>query len=64
MWRLAGLVAVTVGLAAAVAGIGNGTAEEITQTGKRFDDFSSAGRRSCSPSGIGKASSILTYIIR
>src|SRR5215471_9376040 len=32
-----------VGLAAAAAGIGNGTAAEITRTGELFDDFSSAG---------------------
>jgi len=64
MWRLAGLVAVTVGLAATAAGIGNGTTAEITQTGELFDDFSSARRRFCSTLGIANASSILAHTIR
>jgi hypothetical protein len=42
MNRLVRLVAMTVGLTATTAGIGDGAAAEITKSGQLFDDFGAA----------------------
>src|ERR1041384_8802723 len=42
MHRLTGLVTVTVGLTATAAGVGNGPASQIAQTGELLGEFGSA----------------------
>src|SRR5437660_8101711 len=64
MHGLIGLMAATVGFAAAAAGIGNGAAAQIAQTGDLLDEIGSSGHQILKRIGHEVDLQILAYLIR
>src|SRR6266478_4667041 len=64
MHGLIGLMAATVGFAAAAAGIGHGAAAQIAQTGDLLDEIGSSGHQILKRIGHEVDLQILAYLIR